>query len=455
MTGRNLLPALILCLTVLSAGVGWCDPAQELILSGNKAFKAGDYREAITQYTNALAIDPDSKQSLFNRALAYYRQGNLKAALSDFTRVTEIDPEHNKAQNYCGLIFLRQENYRKALEHFEKAISISPKPIYLLNAALTSFKKGDMERAGDFSKRVLTTNPNNKWAKIISRKVGKLTGTPGDVQATPGDDAELPDAAQLDGEEAPKADAGDYRRQWAALSNRDKKKNTEAAARLRQAVDSNNLSMLKESLTSGIDVDSRGPTGVTALMYASKKGNLDAVRLLIKSGANVNLRDTDGNTALMRVADRFPRITAVLLTKGADPNVKNFRNKTPLGLATARCLIETMQLLIERGADPNQTHTGFARMSVKSGGSRRGRAGGRGRRMDGVEATPLAFAASSGCGSGVRLLLAAGAGVNTIDSLGYTPLDHAIENGNGAIRSILKSARGRPNKYKTGAGSKE
>jgi ankyrin repeat protein len=186
-------------------------------------------------------------------------------------------------------------------------------------------------------------------------------------------------------------------------------------------------------------------------MYSSGRGNLEAVEFLLKSGANVNLRDADGNTALMRAADRFPRIVAVLLAKGADPNAKNFRNQTALGLASARCMIETMQLLIEKGADPNQTHVGFARMSIKSDASQQGLPGKRGGRVEGVEATPLAFAASRGCEAGVRLLLAAGAGVNTIDSLGYTPLDHAIETGGETVQSMLRRARGRANKYKTSA----
>ena len=453
MTGRNLLLALILCLAVLPGRVGWCDPTQELILSGNKAFKAGDYREAVAQYSNALTLDPDSKQSRFNRALAYYRLGNLKAALSDFTRVTELDPQHNKAQNYCGLIYLKQENYRKALEYFEKAISINPNPIYLLNAALTSFKMGEMERARDFSARVLHEDPGNKWAKIIYRKVSKLAkATPGsDLAGKSTDDLKLPEPSQLNGEGSEKSSVGDYRRKWAALSNQEKKKNAEAAANLRQAVDSANLNVLKELLATRIDPDSGGPTGVTALMYSSGRGNLEAVEFLLKSGANVNLRDADGNTALMRAADRFPRIVAVLLAKGADPNVKNFRNQTALGLASARCMIETMQLLIEKGADPNQTHVGFARMSIKSDASQQGLPGKRGGRVEGVEATPLAFAASRGCEAGVRLLLAAGAGVNTIDSLGYTPLDHAIETGGETVQSMLRRARGRANKYKTSA----
>lgn len=57
--------------------------------------------------------------------------------------------------------------------------------------------------------------------------------------------------------------------------------------------------------------------------------------ILIQAGAEINATDQDGNTALhWAVARRCTELCAFLLSKGANPAIKNNKNETALDWAT-------------------------------------------------------------------------------------------------------------------------
>ena len=62
------------------------------------------------------------------------------------------------------------------------------------------------------------------------------------------------------------------------------------------------LGVVRLLLEKGADVNANYPSGVTALIWASREGHLNVVKLLLEKGADVNARDKFGRTALMMAA---------------------------------------------------------------------------------------------------------------------------------------------------------
>jgi ankyrin repeat protein len=96
-------------------------------------------------------------------------------------------------------------------------------------------------------------------------------------------------------------------------------------------------------IAKGVDVNRRDRDGQTPLHRAMDSQWADPDRvamkttadILIQAGAEINATDQDGNTALhWAVARRCTELCAFLLSKGANPAIKNNKNETALDWAT-------------------------------------------------------------------------------------------------------------------------
>jgi len=91
-----------------------------------------------------------------------------------------------------------------------------------------------------------------------------------------------------------------------------------------------NEEALKKLITSGADLNVKGPLG-TPLIVSAIYGNTASAKLLINGGADVNAPAPDGNTALHSAAFFcHPEIVKALLAKGANVNARNAKGETPL-----------------------------------------------------------------------------------------------------------------------------
>ncbi len=83
--------------------------------------------------------------------------------------------------------------------------------------------------------------------------------------------------------------------------------------------------------------------------------DLEEVIRLIESGADVNWRDSIGETALFgaAAAGQYLEVVRYLLSVGASCNmVESTIGYTPLHWAASHGNLETIQILVEAGADP-------------------------------------------------------------------------------------------------------
>ena len=97
---------------------------------------------------------------------------------------------------------------------------------------------------------------------------------------------------------------------------------------------------IQRLLELGTDINIQNYKGKTGLHCAAKAGFLKVINLLIEKGATLDAIDKDGETPLFEAirstiknGEKQRAALEALLTKGADPNVKNRKGQTPLQIA--------------------------------------------------------------------------------------------------------------------------
>jgi uncharacterized protein len=207
------------------------------------------------------------------------------------------------------------------------------------------------------------------------------------------------------------------------------------------------LELAEILIAAGANVAAANREGVTAMQLASINGSAPMLQKLLKAGADPNAPlDQFQDTALM-MASRTgkPDAIRVLLETGAKVNVaETWGGTTPLMWAAAERHAAAVKLLIDAGADVN------ARTKFVGAANGRGFEG-RSPRADNPDQkpedfasgwlTPLMFTAREGDVESARLLVAAGADVNTRAADGKNALSLAIFNGNYDVASYLVDAK--------------
>uniref|UniRef100_A0A069DN47 DnaJ protein n=1 Tax=Clytia hemisphaerica TaxID=252671 RepID=A0A069DN47_9CNID len=114
---------------------------------GNKAFRGGDYQEALRLYTKALEIDPINKSTnsklYCNRATVNFKLKKMEDSVKDCTSAIELDPSYLKAYLRRAKSYMDQELYEEAVRDYEKITKMDHNHEYrrLLKEAKLELKK--------------------------------------------------------------------------------------------------------------------------------------------------------------------------------------------------------------------------------------------------------------------------------------------------------------------------
>jgi ankyrin repeat protein len=212
-----------------------------------------------------------------------------------------------------------------------------------------------------------------------------------------------------------------------------------------RAIESNDLSAMKEALRSGAQVNAKDQTGATPLMRASVYGTTDSMKLLLARGADPNIPNNFGGTALMWSAGNLEKVRLLLGAK-ADVNVKSNSGRTPLTVAASHAgNVETVKLLLAKGADVKASPDGVggAVYSAANAGDESIlrvllAAGGDPNDRNPFDISALIAACQFGRIEPVQLLLDAGANVN--HQSGRRPLSKAGLQELGELTALLVAA---------------
>ena len=196
-------------------------------------------------------------------------------------------------------------------------------------------------------------------------------------------------------------------------------------------------------LEAGARADAANAYGVTPLSLACINRNAATVARLLAAGADPNAATSMGETALMTCARTgAPDAVRALIDAGAD-NVnarESSRGQTALMWAVAQGHPDVVRVLVEHGADVH-ARTATRSLLVSVGG----RGASRAANLPLGGFTPLLFAARQGSVESARLLLDAGADVNETGPDGASVLVVASFSGHGELAGFLLSRGAAPN----------
>jgi ankyrin repeat protein len=127
-------------------------------------------------------------------------------------------------------------------------------------------------------------------------------------------------------------------------------------SRLFDAVENNDISLVRNLLNSGVNINQRDRNRETAIFIAIANGNLPMVNILINNGADINIINHNNDTPLIG-AIQMNRIDIVkcLLQTGAEINGSYNGRDRPLTEAVYNGFPEITQFLLDHGATPFYT----------------------------------------------------------------------------------------------------
>ncbi|KAJ3003862.1 TOM (translocase of outer membrane) complex component [Thoreauomyces humboldtii] len=135
------------------------DLAASAKTAGNKFFAQKKYEEAITLYSQAIALKPEDAVFYSNRAACYSNLSQWDDVINDCTESLRLDPSYVKALNRRGQAYERSERYGEALND------------YTVMCVLEEFKNDTALAATD---RVLKIIASTKAAEAMKTRVARL-----------------------------------------------------------------------------------------------------------------------------------------------------------------------------------------------------------------------------------------------------------------------------------------
>ncbi|MCH5600242.1 ankyrin repeat domain-containing protein [Niabella ginsengisoli] len=185
--------------------------------------------------------------------------------------------------------------------------------------------------------------------------------------------------------------------------------------KLFKAVENSDVEKVIELLEKGEDPNAYSKDGLFPLWRAAADNNIEIAKILLKRGANVKQRDKIKpafSTAISYPCQEgYLDMVKLLVENGADVNIKEFRDFTPIRIAARNGHLDIVKYLADKGAV----------IDIKA--------------MDG--ATPLEHAASKGHYDIVKFLIDKGADINNQDNDGDFPLGEAAKLGYLEIIKLL------------------
>ncbi len=108
------------------------------VYRGISFYKTNSFKWAITDYTNAMKLNPANYTALFNRAAAHVETEYFSQAIRDFTAVLNHTPKHRDALKFRAGARTKMKEYKKALMDYTEILSFDPQnsEIYYLRGML-------------------------------------------------------------------------------------------------------------------------------------------------------------------------------------------------------------------------------------------------------------------------------------------------------------------------------
>jgi cytochrome c-type biogenesis protein CcmH/NrfG len=101
--------------------------AQPRVQLGNLYFDAEDYKQAITWYEQAIALQPDDPNVSTDLGVAYYYMNQPDRALRQFDHSLKVNPKHIKTLLNVGIVrAFGKQDLQGAAEAWQRVVDLDP-----------------------------------------------------------------------------------------------------------------------------------------------------------------------------------------------------------------------------------------------------------------------------------------------------------------------------------------
>lgn len=139
--------------------------ASGFVARGLSEYAKGNYREAISDFTDALKLEPTHVGAYLNRGASYAASGDHEKAASDYDKAIVLDPENAIAHNERGNSWLAQKRLHEALVDFSRAIELDPGLSYAyMNRGVVFRQLGKLDEAIADQTRAIELDPQSSKA---------------------------------------------------------------------------------------------------------------------------------------------------------------------------------------------------------------------------------------------------------------------------------------------------
>ena len=168
-------------LTLSSASAQTSEPSAEtfrytkaLLEQADSAYNKGDFQQAIRDYTQAIALNPNNAGLYGLRGLAYYDVKDYSSAIRDFNQAIALNPNDAYAYGNRGVIYSKLKDYSSAIRDLTQSIALGRNDanVYYNRAASFADKKDYRSATRDARKacslgdcRALEFLGNNGWLR--------------------------------------------------------------------------------------------------------------------------------------------------------------------------------------------------------------------------------------------------------------------------------------------------
>ena len=115
---------------------------------GNAYYDKGLSDLAISDFDQALKLDPQNAEPFYDRGSAYFQKGNYDRALQEYDEAIKLKPDYVDAYNNRGDVYYQKGDVDRALQDVDKAVNLDPKQATsIFNRGMLYFLKGDCTHA--------------------------------------------------------------------------------------------------------------------------------------------------------------------------------------------------------------------------------------------------------------------------------------------------------------------
>lgn len=122
--------------------------AQDFFLLGVNNTSLGNLKQAVENFTQAIALDANMPAAYSNRCLVYMQLGDYQQAQEDCTKSLQLNPKNTEVYLNRGLVYQRQKQYQAAIWDYNQVIELKPHDLRgYYNRGLTYFELQNYQQA--------------------------------------------------------------------------------------------------------------------------------------------------------------------------------------------------------------------------------------------------------------------------------------------------------------------